>query len=105
MKFLLGLLSGAIAGLLLAPARGSETRRRISEGASDLAQTSREKAQQVADATRQKARDVSNMASEKVQRASEAAKQKAGDIGGDVGRRTAEAATDAITENVQRKTA
>ena len=100
MKFLLGLLSGAIAGLLLAPARGSETRRRITQGANDLAQTSREKAQQVADATRRKARDVSNMASEKVQQASEVAKQKAGDIG-----RTTEAATDAIAEDLQRKTA
>lgn len=105
MKFLLGMLTGIFAGLMLAPASGSETRRRISESASDFADSSREKAQQVSDAARQKARQVSNAANEKVQQASEYAKQKAGDIGGETGRRIAESATEALTEKVQRRTA
>ena len=105
MKFLLGLLAGIVAGLMLAPASGSETRRRISEGANDLAESSRERVQQVSETAKQKARQISNMSAEKVQQASEYAKQKAGDIGGEVGRHAAEAVTDAITEKIQRKTA
>ncbi|MGH9590349.1 MAG: YtxH domain-containing protein [Terracidiphilus sp.] len=104
MKFLLGLLAGIVAGLMLAPASGSETRRRISEGANDLAESSRERVQQVSETAKQKARQVSNLAADKVQQASDYARQKAGDIGGDVGRH-AEAATDALTEKIQRRTA
>lgn len=104
MKFLLGLLAGIIAGFMLAPASGTETRRRISEGASDLADSSREKMQHVSDTARQKARQASNMANQKVQQASEYVRQKAGDIG-DVGRRAAESATDAITEKIERRSA
>lgn len=100
MKFMLGLFAGIIAGFMLAPASGTETRRRISEGANDLAESSREKMQHVTETARQKARQVSNMAADKVQQASDYTRQKAGDIGEDVGRQ-AEAATDAI----QRKTA
>lgn len=105
MRFLLGMLTGIIAGLMLAPASGSETRRRISESANDFAESSREKAQHVTDAARQKARQVGNMASEKVQQASEYAKQKAGDLGGEAGRHIAESAADAVTEKIQRRTA
>jgi gas vesicle protein len=100
MKFLLGMLTGIIAGLMLAPASGSETRRRITETANDLAETSREKMQQVSETARQKARQVSNAANEKVHQASEYARQKAGDIS-----RTAENASDTATENIQRRTA
>ena len=103
MKFVLGLLAGIIAGLMLAPASGTETRRRIGESASDLAESSRETMQQVSDTARQKARQASNMASQKVQQASEYVK-KAGDVAGDIGRRAAEA-TDAINEKIDRKTA
>lgn len=104
MKFLLGLLAGIIAGLMLAPASGTETRRRISEGASDLAESSREKMQHVSDTARQKARQASTMANQKVQQASEYVKQKASDIGADIGH-LAESTTDAITEKIERKTA
>ena len=100
MKFLLGLLAGIVAGFMLAPASGTETRRRISEGASDLAETSREKMQHVSDTARQKARQASNMANQTVQQASEYVKQKAVDVG-----RAAESATDAITEKIDRMTA
>lgn len=94
MKFLLGLLAGIVAGFMLAPASGTETRRRIGEGASGLADSSREKMQQVSDAARQKAHQASDYV-----------KQKAGDMGGDIGRRAAESATGAITEKIERKTA
>ncbi|HEX8713610.1 MAG TPA: YtxH domain-containing protein [Terracidiphilus sp.] len=100
MKFLLGMLTGIIAGLMLAPASGSETRRRITESANDFAETSREKAQHVSDVARQKARQVGNMANEKVQQASEYARQKASDAG-----HAAEAASDAVNEKIQRRTA
>lgn len=104
MKFMLGLLTGIIAGLMLAPASGTETRRRISEGASDLAESSREKMQHVSDTARQKARQASTMANQKVQQASEYVKQKAGEIGGDLAHR-AESTSDAITGMIERKTA
>jgi len=100
MKFLLGLLAGIVAGLMLAPASGTETRRRISEGASDLAESSRETMQHVSDTARQKARQASNMANQKVQQASEYVKQKASDMG-----HAAESATDTITEKIERRTA
>lgn len=100
MKFLLGLLAGIVAGFMLAPASGTETRRRIGEGASDLAESSREKMQHVSDTARQKARQASNMANQKVQEASEYVKQKAVDVG-----RAAESVTDAITEKIDRMTA
>lgn len=100
MKFVLGMLTGIIAGLMLAPASGTETRRRITETANDFAETSREKMQQVSETAKQKARQVSNAANEKVHQASEYARQKAGEIS-----RTAETATDTATENIQRRTA
>ena len=100
MKFLLGLVTGIFAGLMFAPSSGSETRRRITESANDLVETSREKMQHVSDTARQKARQASNAANEKVHQASEYARQKAGDIS-----RAAENATDAATDSVQRRTA
>jgi gas vesicle protein len=100
MKFLFGMLTGIIAGLMLAPASGSETRRRISEGANDFAENSRDAVRNVSETARQKARQASNMANEKVHQASEYARQKAGDIS-----RAAENATDAVAENIQRRTA
>ncbi|HEV2133718.1 MAG TPA: YtxH domain-containing protein [Terracidiphilus sp.] len=107
MKFLLGILTGIIAGLMLAPASGSETRRRISEGANDLVENSREKMQQASQTARQKARQVSDMANEKVQQATDKvhqaadyARQKAADI-----TRSAETTTDTVAENIQRRTA
>ena len=100
MKFLLGMLTGIIAGLMLAPASGSETRRRLSESANDFAETSREKAQHVSDTARQKARQAGNMASEKVQQATDYAKQKAGEASHAI-----ETAGDAVNEKIQRRTA
>lgn len=100
MKFLLGILTGIFAGLMLAPASGSETRRRISQSANDFAETSREKFQDMSESARQKARQVSDMANEKVQHASEYVRQKTGDI-----TRAGEAASDAAAEKIQRRTA
>jgi gas vesicle protein len=100
MKFVLGMLTGIIAGLMLAPASGAETRRRITESANDLAESSRDAVRNVSETARQKARQVSNMANEKVHQASEYAREKTGEI-----TRAAENAADAATENIQRRTA
>lgn len=97
MKFWIGLFAGMAAGLtvgvLFAPARGAVTRRCIAETAEDLAETSREKMDDMTRAAKGKARDVSHMVREKVQWA----KEKAEDLGEAVG-----AATSAVTENFHR---
>jgi gas vesicle protein len=100
MKFLLGMLTGIIAGLMLAPSSGSETRRRITDSANDFVDTSREKVRHASESAQQKAHQVSSMVNEKAQQASDYARQKANDIG-----RTVENTADAITEKIQRKTA
>lgn len=100
MKFLLGILTGIIAGLMLAPSSGTETRRRISESANDFVESGREKARHVTETAQQKARQASSMASERVQQASDYAKQKANDMG-----RAAENMGDAVSEKIQRRTA
>jgi gas vesicle protein len=103
MKFWIGFFAGISAGLtvgvLFAPARGAVTRRRIVETAEDLAETSREKMDDMTRAARGKARDVSQMVREKVQWASGFAKDRADDIGEAVG-----TAASAITENLHRVT-
>lgn len=51
LAFLLGAVAGGVTALLLAPDRGSETRRRLRTGARDLKDTASEKGRRLVDAT------------------------------------------------------
>lgn len=78
MKFLLGFGIGIGLAMLFAPASGEEIRGRILDKAEELADLPRKKAAQMADVS----------------------KEKAGQVGADVGRRAAEAAVEAVKDNV-----
>jgi gas vesicle protein len=78
MRFLLGFAVGFGVSLLFAPASGEETRRSLMQGAQELMDLPRRKAEEAA----------------------EAAKQKAGELGSQVGRQAAESAIQAVEENV-----
>ena len=71
MKFVLGLGTGIMLGLLFAPATGEETRRELAAKAEDFAQDSQRKIL-----------------------------QKAGDMGSELGRKAAESAVAAMTEKL-----
>lgn len=78
MKFLLGLGIGIGLGLLIAPARGEETRERLMREAEELSELPRRKMEEtIADA-----------------------RQAAGDKGAEFGRKAAERAVDKISESV-----
>jgi len=87
MKFLLGFAIGFGGALLLAPARGEETRQRLMEKAQRVANTSKSKMD------------------ETVQQFSDAAREKAGEIGSEVGRRAAEAVVASMTGKPESRTA
>jgi len=78
MRFLLGFAVGFGISLLFAPASGQETRRSLIQGAQELMDIPRQKAE----------------------KAAETAKQKAGELGSQVGRQAAESAVQAMEENV-----
>ena len=78
MKFLLRFAIGFGLGRSMAPASGAETRGRIAQRMRDLAEIPRQKAEEAA----------------------QAAKQRAGELGSRVGRQAAEAAVDAVEKDV-----
>ncbi len=78
MNFVLGFATGLVLSLIFAPARGEETRLVVAEKGRDLMQLPRRKAEEAA----------------------EAAKEKAGDIGANVGRRAAESAVEAVEKDL-----
>ena len=78
MKFLIGLSIGIGLGIIFAPAEGSEMRRRLAEGINELSDLPRKKAMEFA----------------------EMSQEKAGQIGADIGRKAAEAAVGAVTEEM-----
>lgn len=69
-------------GVMLAPARGEETRHSVAQKARDLIEMPQRKIQ------------------EKVNQAAESAKETAGDVGEKVGRQAAEAAVEAVRKDV-----
>jgi gas vesicle protein len=77
-RFLAGFAVGIGLGIIFAPARGSQTRAQL-----------REKAEEVADLPRKKAAQMANIG-----------KEKAGELGARIGRQSAEAAAEAIKQNV-----
>ena len=62
MKFLMGLAAGAIVGVLVAPASGEETRRRLKERAEEL---TNEKVGEVVQMGRERAGEMAKQAAEK----------------------------------------
>lgn len=88
MKFLLGFIVGITGALLLAPARGEETRSRLMETGRNLANRSEGKL------------------NEAVEQVSQTAREKAGEIGSVVGRQAAQAITDSMMgKNPETRTA
>ncbi len=82
MNFLLGLGVGFGIGLLIAPERGEVTRERLMDTAKDMASVPREKLEAT------------------VREAAATTQQRAGEIGSEVGRRAAEAAVQAVSEEL-----
>lgn len=80
MKFLFGLFTGVVLGMMYAPAPGQETREELA----------------------QKAREWSDL-SQKAEQLAEASKAKAGEIGARVGREAAEKAVQAATDKIMGK--
>lgn len=86
MRFILGLSIGVVVGLLYAPARGEQTRRKLWERIEDAGMSPRQAALRMTDE----------------------AEKKAGDLGERIGRRVGEATVEAIREEIdegQRRTA
>lgn len=79
MRFLLGLMTGVVLGMIFAPAPGSEMREQLAERAREWSEVSAEKAAGIA----------------------EAGKEKAGDLGATVGRKVAEAAVEAAAQDLR----
>jgi len=82
MNFLFGLALGYGIGLLIAPERGDVMRERLMDKAKDLASVPREKMEQT------------------IRDAAASTQQRAGEIGSEVGRRAAEAAVQAVSEEL-----
>ncbi len=82
MRFFLGFGIGILLGMVFAPAPGEETRRRLSDKARAVAHLPERKLQ------------------EKVREMAEISKDKAGEVGSRVGRQAAEAAVQAVTEEM-----
>lgn len=78
MRFLLGFGIGIGLGMILAPASGAETRRKLREKITALAE----------------------MPEEKLQEAADKIEEKAGDLGSRVGRQAAEAAVESVRREV-----
>ena len=81
-QFLLGFGIGMGLGVMLAPARGEETRHSVAQKAREMIEMPQRKIR------------------EKVNQAAESAKETAGDVGEKVGRQAAEAAVEAVRKDV-----
>lgn len=81
MKFILGLGTGIVLGLLCAPASGEQTRQQLLD----------------------RARELSDLPERKAAEMAENAKDKAGELGAKLGRQAAEAAVETATSKISGK--
>ncbi len=82
MKFLFGVGLGFVVGMIVAPAPGTDSRRRLAQTVRGWVNAPRERME------------------EKVDEIARKSEQKAGDVGSEVGRKAAEAAVRAVREEV-----
>ena len=71
LAFLIGAVAGGVAGILLAPEKGSETRRKLCKGAGELYEKGEKIFEETSHALGEKAHDITD-----------AARTKAGELGG-----------------------
>lgn len=73
----LGAIAGAALGILFAPDKGSRTRQKLMNGASDITDDIKSRMKQEANALRKKADDLETLAAEKVNDITNNVKHKA----------------------------
>jgi gas vesicle protein len=77
LAFLLGLVAGGVTALLLAPDRGTETRRRLREGAREVYQKGGEKLSSAKGAVGERAHELADSAKSRVENLTQAARSQA----------------------------
>ncbi|MEO8761311.1 MAG: YtxH domain-containing protein [Bacteroidia bacterium] len=77
---LLGAAVGVAIGILLAPDKGSETRKKMSEGATDLANDAEEEIKDVIDALKKKITEMENTLSNGLDEAKKMVEEKSNQI-------------------------
>lgn len=80
LAFLLGVVAGGVTALLLAPDRGTETRRKLREGARDLYQRGGERVHEAKESLGERAHDLAGAAKSRVDHLTQTAKSQAGAV-------------------------
>ena len=84
VAFGIGLIAGATAALLMAPASGEETRRRLGEGARDAGDRIRDRSRELGGQLRERYDDVSGRVVETSREASERVRDTTDQVVGEV---------------------
>ena len=80
LAFLLGVVAGGVTALLLAPDRGSETRRRLRDGARDLYQKGEGSFSTAKDLVGERAHELADTAKHRVDNLTQVARSQAGAV-------------------------